>query len=73
MILSAGFKRVDEVDLTGEFLTTNRAWYGGRELYRHELVSSEGIESFEERQKDSAAQIAAIESGLLRRSLFICS
>lgn len=73
LILSAGFERVDEVDLTGEFLATNRAWYGGRERYRTELVPAEGLTAFEERQRDSAAQITAIESGLLRRALFICS
>ena len=73
MILSAGFERITEVDLTDEFLTTNRAWYGGRERYRDELVASEGLMPFEERQRDYAAQIAAIESGLLRRSLFVCS
>lgn len=73
LILSAGFERVDEVDLTGEFLTTNRAWYGGRERYRDGLVAGEGLAAFEERQRDSEAQIAGIESGLLRRALFICS
>lgn len=73
LILSAGFERVTEVDLTDEFLVTNRAWRDGRERYRDELVASEGLASFEERQRDSEAQIAGIESGLLRRALFICS
>ena len=73
MILSAGFKRVDEVDLTDEFLITNRGWHDGRERYRDEFVATEGIASFEERQQDSRSQIAGIESGILRRALFICS
>jgi hypothetical protein len=73
MILSAGFERVVEVDLTDEFLITNRGWHDGRERYRDEFVATEGLASFEERQQESRAQIAGIESGLLRRALFVCS
>lgn len=73
MLTSAGFGSVEEIDLTPEFLETTRAWLNGRERYREELIAAENAASFEERQNDSRAQASAIESGLLRRSLFVCS
>jgi hypothetical protein len=71
MLTSAGFESVEEVPLTDEFLVTARAWYGGRERYAAELTAAEGERSFRERQADNAAQLAAIEAGLLQRSLFV--
>jgi hypothetical protein len=73
MLASAGFTSVEEIDLTAEFLTTTRAWLEGRERYRAELIAAEEAAKFEERQNDSRVQASAIEDGLLRRSLFVCS
>ena len=73
LLASAGFQRVDEVDLTAEFLATTRAWLDGRERLRDDLIEAEGAAAFDERQGDSRVQAEAIEAGLLKRSLFLCS
>jgi len=70
MLETAGFAHVEEVDLTPEFSHATRGWYEGRERYAVELIAAEGDGPFQERQGDSAAQLKAIEAGLLRRSLF---
>ena len=72
LLSSAGFSSVEEIDLTDEFMATARAWLEGRRRYRDELIAAEGREPFDEREADSTRQLNAIESGLLRRSLFIC-
>ena len=73
LLLSAGFRCVEEIDLTPEFLVTTRAWLDGRERFRDELVKVEGQDAFKERQLDSRVQAEGIEAGLLRRALFLCS
>lgn len=73
LLASAGFQRVEEIDLTPEFLATTRAWLNGRERFRAELLKAEGQDQFEERQLDSRLQAEGIEAAVLRRSLFLCS
>jgi hypothetical protein len=73
LLASAGFQRVEEIDLTPEFLVTTRAWLDGRERFRDELVKAEGQDAFEERQFDSRRQAEGIEAGLLGRALFLCA
>ena len=73
MLRAAGFGSIQHIDLTDEFLATTRAWLDRRERFREELAAAEGEANFEERQTDSRAQLAGIEEGLLRRSLFVCS
>ncbi len=72
LLASAGFSRVEETDLTRDFLRTSRAWYDGRGRFADQLRAAEGSDAFDERRQDSQQQIEAIEAGLLRRSLFIC-
>ena len=71
LLLSAGFTRPAETDLTADFLRTARAWYEGRERRATELRAAEGEASFAEGQADRRRQLRAIEAGLLRRSLFV--
>ena len=73
LIASAGFSRIEETDLTAEFLRTSRAWETERDKQSFELIDAEGEVAFNERQSDLDVQSSAIEAGLLRRSLFICS
>jgi hypothetical protein len=73
LLTRAGFKSVVETDLTNNFLATARAWRDGRQRRESELRASFGDSCFEERQADSRAMVAAIEEGLLRRSLFVAS
>ncbi len=73
LITSAGFGRVEETDLTAEFLVTSRGWLTERAKHAAEMIAVEGEASFNERQSDQDVQTRAIEAGLLRRSLFVCS
>lgn len=73
MLSTAGFTEVEEVDLTKEFRETQRAWTECRDRYAEELIAAEGEAAFNERRSDGVAQLAAIETGLLRRALFVCS
>ncbi len=73
LIASAGFSHIEETDLTAEFLRTSRGWETERNRHAAEMVAAEGEAAFSERQGDLDVQSTAIEAGLLRRSLFICS
>ncbi len=73
LIANAGFSRIDETDLTAEFLLTSRAWQTERSGHAAEIIAAEGEAAFDERQSDLDVQSRAIEAGLLRRSLFVCS
>src|SRR3990170_7298810 len=68
---AAGFVQVSETDLTDAFLKTTLAWYRARERRSVQLSEAEGEAAFSERQNDSRGQAEAIESGLLRRALFV--
>jgi len=73
IIASAGFGRTEETDLTAEFLLTSRAWQTERSKHAAEMIAVEGEAAFNERQGNLNVQSEAIEAGLLRRSLFVCS
>ncbi len=73
LIASAGFSRSEETDLTAEFRSTSRAWQTERDKHAAGIITVEGEAAFRERQSDLGVQSAAIEAGLLRRSLFVCS
>ncbi len=73
LLASAGFSRVEETDLTAEFLVTGGGWEAERDELAAERGAAEGEAAFEERQSDLDVQSSAIEAGLLRRSLFVCS
>ncbi len=70
MLQSAGFVDIEERDVTPEFLRTAHDWLQARERYADGLWRSLGESEFAQKQSDSQANISAIESGLLRRSLF---
>ena len=71
LLRSAGFARIEETDVTEAFLLTTRAWYEARARYAGQLSQAEGEAPFHERQHDYRLQAQAIESGLLRRALFV--
>jgi len=73
LIASAGFGRSEETDLTAEFGSTSRAWQTERDKHAAEIITVEGEAAFNERQSNLGVQSEAIEAGLLRRSLFVCS
>lgn len=69
LLASAGFVDIDVVDVTAEFEATARAWLTEAEAHADALAALEGRAAFEERQRERRAQLAAIDDGLLRRSL----
>lgn len=70
LLRSAGFVDIDEVDVTGEFGRTARAWYEARERHASEMRELEGEAAFAEAQAGRRERLKFIEAGLLRRSLF---
>ena len=71
LLHSAWFADVREIDVTKAFLRVTRAWHEARARCASELSEVEGEASFLERQRDYQLQARAIESGLLRRALFV--
>jgi hypothetical protein len=65
----AGFIDIAEVDVTGEFIETARAWLDERDRHHDELAALEAPGAFDQRQADHRAQLVATEAGLLRRAL----
>ena len=69
LLASAGFVDIDAVDVTASFIDTARTSIDLRAEHADELAALEPPGSFETRQADNRAQLAATEDGLLRRSL----
>jgi hypothetical protein len=69
----AGFVDIDETDCTAAFAVTARAWIDQWDLHRDALIELLGAAEVEERQRDRRAQLAAVENGLLRRSLLVAT
>lgn len=71
MLRRAGFDLAVERDVTGDFLDTARAWLRESDLLADVLTALEPAGRFDERQEDRRTMIAAIEAGLLRRTLYV--
>jgi len=70
LLASAGFGEIDEIDLTGQYRATAAAWLDESAYAAEHLVEIFGIEDFRRGQQEREDTLAAIEGGLLRRSLF---
>lgn len=70
LLRSAGFVELDEVDVTAAYLDTARAWLRHGQEFEAELAALEPNGAFTDKLTRRRAAIAAIEAGLLRRSLF---
>ena len=70
LLASAGFGEIDEIDLTGQYRATAAAWLDESAHAAEHLVEIFGIEDFRRGQQEREDTLAAIEGGLLRRSLF---
>jgi hypothetical protein len=73
MLSTAGFRDIEETDVTTDYLRAVRAWFDEASAREQELRAVIGDVLFEERQSDRRIQTSAIEGGLLRRSLFIAA
>ena len=71
LVAAAGFVEVDEIDFTGEFLETARRWLRFSREFEPGLRAALGNDVFDEQIADRTDMVAAIESELLRRSLFV--
>jgi len=71
LLRSAGFTGVTEVDLTPAFCATAAAWLAESEAHAGELARLERPGTFQQRQADRRAMLAAIDAGLLRRALVL--
>ncbi len=71
LLRSAGFAEIAETDVTDDFLRIARALLEARDRHASELRESEGESEFTKEQAERRARVAAIDGGLLRRSLFV--
>lgn len=70
MLRNAGYVDAIEIDATATFLHTARAWLQESERLGDELAPLEPHGAFAERQAERRRMIAAMEDGLLLRSLY---
>jgi cyclopropane fatty-acyl-phospholipid synthase-like methyltransferase len=68
---TAGFLAIDEVDVTDAYLDTARRWLCHQREFAAELAPLQPPGAFDQRLRRRRAAIAAIEAGLLRRSLLV--
>lgn len=71
LLRSAGFVRIEETDVTDEYLRTQRALYEANARHARTLRKIQGEELFEQRQTDREKALRGIELGFLRRALFV--
>ncbi len=70
LVALAGFDRIDEVDLTDQYRLAAAAWLHESARAAKQLEELFGVEEFQRRQRERQETVAAIEGGLLKRSLF---
>ncbi len=70
LLASAGFGEIDELDVTDEYWVTAEAWLRESAGAATQLEEIFGAKEFRQRQQEREETLAAIEGGLLRRSLF---
>ncbi|MBA3728705.1 MAG: hypothetical protein H0W94_05820 [Actinobacteria bacterium] len=71
LLEAAGFVEIEETDVTEEFWQTCGRWIQHAGRLERDLRAALGSELFDEQQADRRAMLAAIEEGLLSRSLFV--
>lgn len=71
LLRAAGYLKLKEVDVTAAYLDTARAWLREGHELAAELAQLEPPGAFADKIAHRREGIAAIEAGLLRRSLFI--
>ncbi len=71
LLRTAGFVEIDEEDATEEYLRIRRITIEARERYAEEFRKAEGEMQFADDQRGKREELAAIEGGLLRRSLLV--
>ncbi len=72
LLRQAGFVDVRETDVTREYRATIQAWFDAAESHRDELERAEP-RLFAEQQSARLSMLAAVDDGLLRRSLLVAA
>ena len=70
LLRSAGFVEIDEVDLTAEYLVTQRRWLAATLRHDDGLRAALGDDAVREGIERRRRTIDAIEEGLLLRTLY---
>jgi hypothetical protein len=73
LVAAAGFVQVEEVDFTEQFLETARRWLRFSLELEPALRASLGDDAFDEQFAARTDMVAAIEQGLLKRSLLVAT
>ena len=71
LLKAAGFVDLERSDVTAEYREALRAFIVHDEKFAEENRSLHGAGAFDQRQADRGKTLAAIDEGLLRRSLFV--
>ena len=69
LLRAAGYVDVQEIDVTPDFLSTAKAWLQHGRRLEAGLREVMGGDEFEQLQSEAHQRIAALNEGLLRRSL----
>jgi cyclopropane fatty-acyl-phospholipid synthase-like methyltransferase len=71
LLRSAGFVELEERDLTDDYLATAARKWEVAQRFAEDMIRMLGREEYDETQAERKLAVAAIEGGLLRRSLFV--
>lgn len=71
LLTTAGFTGIEEHDVTPAYRSTLAAWRAATESRSAEVVAVVGQQEFEERQQRRTKAITAVDSGLLRRTIYV--
>ena len=71
LLRTAGFVRIQETEVTDEYLRVQRALCEANERHARSLRRVLGKQEFEERQTGRRRTLQGIEAGVLKRSLFV--
>lgn len=71
LLTQAGFTDIEAIDVTAAYHETQLAWLDGWSDHKDDLVNLLGEHLYNERQEERRQTLAAIEDGLLRRTLYV--
>ena len=71
MLTDAGFTDIEAVDVTAAYHETQLAWHDRWAARKDDVVDVVGEQLYDERQAERRSTLAAIEEGLLRRTLYL--
>jgi hypothetical protein len=71
MLTDAGFTDIEAVDVTAAYHETQLAWHDRWAARKDDIVEVVGEQLYDERQAERRSTLAALEEGLLRRTLYL--